>query len=230
MKNFILVVVAILGVVILTGCSCNTGCKKSNSCSGKPMLCTENGASMSECLEFISMKDPCADGRACSIEEKKRYAELGQKCAMRMGMVPINPKTCKPEIENPIVVTVDSSQGCPPSVCDAGGYAYSAKAQMDKSGFLLTVYDTEKGPKYVLLKADEKFDASVKFNEVAKSSVEIAKIINGMNGKVAVYLTAFPLIVPENSEKSRQPNEAEIKELKLLTKNNSEEITFVNWQ
>ncbi len=235
-KDLLLTIVSVL---ILSGCAVNC---TDNSCS------TEVPAkekSLAAYWAFYEANDPCANGRTCSVEEKKAYAVLGYKASKCMGMTPVDPATGLTALETPVkYLPKGKPYMCPADTCSAtapcpittfnNGHSTvettSARAAT-QTGYLLTAFDTAEGPRFVILKADEEFEPGTTFAEAAGTYESVARTIAEGEGNIAVFLTAFPLVETDNTLTARLPNDFDVKHIRTIAEKlgKKDKLLFKTW-
>ncbi len=238
MKKYLLITVLAAILTLSSGCinNCTT-----NSCKGTP----ENEKSLTDYWAFYEAKDPCANGRSCSIEEKQAYALLGYKAAKNIGLVAVDPKTGLSAIESPIRhLPKGPAYKCPEGTCSATApcpintysngsttVETSEPSLHSQTGFLLTAFDTEVGPRFVILKADEEFEPGITFEEAAGTYESVAQTIAAGEGNIAIFLTAFPLVETENNLSARLPNDFDVKHIRSIAEKlgKKDQLLFRKW-
>lgn len=238
MKNHLIATALLILTIVTTGCINNC---PTNTCKGTPA----KEKSLADYWAFYEAKDPCANDRACSIEEKRAYALLGYKAAKCVGLTPTDPKTGLTALETPIkYLPKGPSYKCPEGTCSATApcpidtYSNGVKRTSTEepslhshTGYLLTAFDTSAGPRFVILKADEEFEPGVSFNEAAGTYESVAKTISEGEGNIAVFLTAFPLIETENNLTARLPNDFDVKHIRSIAEKLGKrgQLLFKKW-
>ena len=199
MKNHLIATVLLILTIVTTGCINNC---PTNTCKGTPA----KEKSLAAYWTFYEAKDPCANGRSCSIEEKRAYALLGYKAAKCVGLTPTDPKTGLTALETPIkYLPKGPSYKCPEGTCSATApcpidtYSNGAKRVSTEepslhshTGYLLTAFDTSAGPRFVILKADEEFEPGVSFDEAAGTYESVAKNNFRRRRKYCCFSYSFP--------------------------------------
>lgn len=235
-------VALILSSLLLFTCGCGCGCGKLNaksSCGGKPVCAAKKDCNRCDrkkkkcqpcdvCADFRCAVNPLGDKNA-SAEAKIAYAKLGYRCAKARGMVPLSPRFGVPALDCPWIRSVDpeDSAVCPTS-CAGCGPMVSEKPI--ERGYLLTAFDTPRGTRYVMIEAERDFSPAATLADVEKDFGNLVETLRGLDGKIVVYLTSFPLVTPRGNETSRVLRDLEINSFKSALQEKAGNVSFVNWQ
>lgn len=238
---------ALLGLAFLlavcAGCgrphSCNSCCGGKPSCKkqcyvsektciqkSKCNPCRSDCVDKTFCYVFMHSENPLGNPQA-SAAEKIAYAKLGYECAKDKGMVPLSPRFGVPALDCPWIRSVDTTAVCP-APCSSCGPVITEKPT--ERGYLLTAFDTPRGTRYVMIESERDFSPTTTLTDVEKDFNNLVETLRGLDGKVVVYLTSFPLITPRNNETSRVLRDLEINSFKSALQEKAGNINFVNWQ
>ena len=211
--------------------ACDSGCLSEKSCRsmengecGKKANCWKNTC----CYQFLRTPSPLGNP-AVPAAQKIAYAQMGYRCAMDKGMVPVSPRFGVPALDCPWIRSVDPVEKtvCPTSCTDCGPVVTERPTER---GYLLTAFDTPRGTRYVMIEAEREFSPATTLQDVEKDFNNLVETLRGLNGKVVVYLTSFPLITPRSNETSRVLRDLEINSFKSALQDKAASVSFVNWQ
>ena len=211
--------------------ACDSGCSSEKSCRNIDGCSCENIAKCWKetcCYQFLQTPSPLGN-RSVPAAQKIAYAKLGYQCAMDKGMVPLSPRFGVPALDCPWIRSIDPIEKtvCPTSCTNC---APVVTERPTERGYLLTAFDTPRGTRYVMIEAERDFSPATTLRDVEKDFNNLVETLRGLDGKVVVYLTSFPLITPRSNETSRVLRDLEINSFKSALQEKAGNVSFVNWQ